>query len=244
MFTHYRTKALVLKKKDRGEGDQLFTLYTQKFGKIEVLGRGIRKITSKLKSGVEIFYLSEVEFIQGKGYKTLTDAIVLEKFQDLRSSLAKLKTTYRAAETVDRFIKGEEKDERIWRILLEFFYSLDGQRVSIKEPKLLLFYFLWHFFVNLGYEFQIYNCAICERKLAPGKLFLNSESGGVICENCTQSAKGSRHADLDIIKILKLISKKDKTILNKLKTETINFKELGVFFDYFLTYLPAEAENK
>lgn len=81
MFVHHRTKAIVLKKVDRKEADQLFTLYTEDFGKLTVLGRAIRKISSKLRSGIEIFYLSEIEFIQGKAYKILTDAVLIEKFE-------------------------------------------------------------------------------------------------------------------------------------------------------------------
>jgi len=68
MFVHYRTQGLILKKEDQGEADLLFTIYTKDFGKLEILGRAIRKISSKLRSGAEIFYLSEVEFIQGKIY--------------------------------------------------------------------------------------------------------------------------------------------------------------------------------
>ena len=76
MFLNYRTKGFIFKKEDRGEADQLFTIYTKDFGKLEILGKAIRKISSKLRSGAETFYLSEIEFIQGKTYKTLTDAIL------------------------------------------------------------------------------------------------------------------------------------------------------------------------
>ena len=65
MFTHYRTKGIILQKTDRGETDRLFTFYTKDFGKLDLLARAERKITSKLRGGLELFYLSEVEFIQG-----------------------------------------------------------------------------------------------------------------------------------------------------------------------------------
>ncbi len=125
MFVHYRTKGFVFKKVDRGESAQLFSVYTKDFGKLKILGRGIRKISSKLRSGIETFYLSNIEFIQGKSYKTLTDAVVIEKFKDLREDLEKLNIAYRISGILDDFIKGEEKDKKIWDLLIEVFNKLN-----------------------------------------------------------------------------------------------------------------------
>jgi len=93
MAVHYRTRGFVIKKTGRGEADQLFTIYTQDFGKLEVLGKAVRKIKSKLRGGIGLFYLSEIEFIQGKKTKTLTGAILIEKFPNIRKSLKKLEKT-------------------------------------------------------------------------------------------------------------------------------------------------------
>jgi len=89
MAIHYRTQGFVLRKTDLREADQAFTIYTKDFGKLKILARAIRKIKSKLRSGIELFYLSEIEFIQGKNYKTLTDATVIEKFKNVKQDLEK-----------------------------------------------------------------------------------------------------------------------------------------------------------
>ena len=70
MAVHYRTQAFILNKTDWNEADQIFTVYTEEFGKIKIVAKAIRKIKSKLRSGMDLFYLSEIEFIQGKSYKT------------------------------------------------------------------------------------------------------------------------------------------------------------------------------
>lgn len=46
MFVHYRTQGLFIKEEDRGEANQLFTIFTKDFGKLEILGKAIRKISS------------------------------------------------------------------------------------------------------------------------------------------------------------------------------------------------------
>ncbi|MBU4204806.1 recombination protein O N-terminal domain-containing protein [Patescibacteria group bacterium] len=73
MALHYRTIGFVLKKNDIGEADRIFTVFTLDFGKVKISGKAIRKIASKLKGGIDVISLSEIEFIQGKAYKTLTD---------------------------------------------------------------------------------------------------------------------------------------------------------------------------
>jgi DNA repair protein RecO (recombination protein O) len=142
---------LILKKEDRGEADQLFTVYTKDFGKLEILGKAIRKISSKLRSGMEVFYLSEIEFIQGKGYKTLTDSLPLEKFKNLRQDLNRLKIAYQMAEAADDFLRGPEPDEKIWSLLLKVFRKIDDQKFSVRNLPALYRYFLFNFLSFLGY---------------------------------------------------------------------------------------------
>ena len=59
MFTHYRTQGLIIKKINYREADRIFIIYTQDFGKLKVLARAERKIKSKLRAGLKLFYLSK-----------------------------------------------------------------------------------------------------------------------------------------------------------------------------------------
>lgn len=138
-----------MKKEDRGEADQVFTVFSEDFGRLEVLGRAVRKIKSKLRSGAELFYLSEIEFIQGKNYKTLTDALIIDKFKAVREDLEKLKTAYKIAAVFDRMITGQEKDEKLWQLLKEVFHRLNS--ATTDDLRLLYKYFLWQFLAIQGY---------------------------------------------------------------------------------------------
>ncbi|MEK7071705.1 MAG: DNA repair protein RecO, partial [Patescibacteria group bacterium] len=114
MFIHYRSRGLIFKKEERGEADLLFTVYTKDFGKLEILGKSVRKIASKLRPSAEVFYLSEIEFIQGKIQKTLTDATLVDKFSGIRGDLKKIRIAHKISEVLDNLIKGQEPDEKIW----------------------------------------------------------------------------------------------------------------------------------
>ena len=217
MAVHYRTQAFILEKTDFQEADQVFTVYTEDFGKLKVLGRAIRKIKSKLRAGVELFYLSEIEFIQGKNHKTLTDATAIEKLNNVRQDLEKLEIVSQIAENVDDLIKGEEKDEDVWNLLTEVFEKINSY-------SLIYHYFLWNLLSILGYQMDLYYCANCQKKLIPEKLYFNSEEG-IICSGCFEGAADKQICP-EIIKILRLFLKKDWNILLRLKTQDFHKKEL------------------
>jgi len=217
MFLHYRSQGLILKKEDRAEADQLFTVYTKDFGKLEILGKAIRKISSKLRLGAEIFYLSEIEFIQGKTYKILTDAIPIEKFANLKKDLKKLIIAYKISETLDNLVKGQEPDQEIWNLLKETFQKLNTNNLKPKTYNLIYYCFLWKLLSITGYQPELYHCPICQQKLEPEKLYFNPKEGGVICQNCFQKTNSGKEVEPETIKILRLILEKDWQILPRLK---------------------------
>lgn len=219
MFVHYRTKGFILKKENRGEADQIFTIFTKDFGRLEVLAKSIRKITSKLRSGAEIFYLSEIEFVQGKSFKTLTDAIALEKFEKLKNNLLKLNIAYRISEAFDSLVREEGADEKIWELLKETFKNLNNLQLKNLKLRLIYYYFLWNLLSYCGYQPELYNCILCQKKLKPERLYFSPSEGGVICQNCFSKNKLAIPIKPEIVKILREILKRNWKMLSKLKME-------------------------
>ena len=194
---------MILKKSDRGEADRVFTIYTEDFGKLEILARAIRKIKSKLRGGADLFYLSEIEFIQGKTHKTLTDAILINSFKNVRSDLERLEVAYQIAETLDNLTPPEEKDEQIWQLTRKVFQKLNNYEIknSLKiknlKLKIIYYYFFWSLASILGYSPELQRDSLCGKKI-----------------------------DNDLAKILKLILKKDWQTLSRLKFEPIHLELL------------------
>lgn len=231
MFVHYRTLGIIIKKEDRGEADQVFTILTKDFGKLRVLGRAIRKIKSKLRAGAQLFYLSEVEFIQGKAHKTLTDAILVEKFGNIRKDLDKLGVASKVAKVLGELVKGEEADEKIWELVLETFKKLEKS----SAPYFLIYhYFFWNFLSTLGYMPELRDCPLCQKKLIPTNIHFSPEQGGVVCGNCLKK-KGEKISP-EIVKILRLLIKKDWSVLSRLKIKPEYEKELEKISEDYFSY--------
>ena len=246
MFAHYRTQGFILKKVDRGEADRIFTIYTKDFGKLELLARAERKIKSKLRGSLELFYLSEIEFIQGKTHKTLTDALLIENFPNLKKDLEKLPIAYKISETLDGLINGQEPDKNIWHLLNEVFNKLNNPNLKPVISNLVYYYFLWNILSILGYQPELYNCPRCQKKLTPGELYWNSKEGGIICQNCFLKTRVSswsgKKIEPEIIKILRIILEKKWQTLSKLKIEPNYPKSLNSISENYLSYVLDSAK--
>lgn len=151
MAVYYRTQGIILRKHDANEADRVFTIFTKDFGKLKLRAVSERKITSKLRGGLELFYLSEIEFIQGKAHKTITDAVLLSRYPILRGDLERLRIMHRFGEITDELTSGQEQDEKIWDLLQEMLLALDASSLQARDVKVLAYYFLWNLLSSAGY---------------------------------------------------------------------------------------------
>ncbi len=217
MAVYYRTKAIVFAKRDRAEADRSFSVFAEGFGRLEIFAKAIRKIASKLKSGIDSFYLSEIEFVQGKSQKTLTDAMAIDKFKNITENAHKFKIAGSIAEVLDDVIRGQEKDEGLWLLITEVFERLDNMEQDNWKLDLLYCYFLWNMLSLLGYGPQAEVCGLCKARLNPYGIYFSAEDGGIVCKACFGA--GSRKINSDFVKILRIILKKDWETLVKIKMQ-------------------------
>jgi len=120
-----KTEAIILKTADLGEADRLLIIYSKEFGKIRVIARGVKKLESKLRCNLEPFNHGHLILIEGKNFRIIKDAILLNEFLLMRKELEKIKIAHKIAELIDQAIIDEEKDEKIWNLLLKTLKNLN-----------------------------------------------------------------------------------------------------------------------
>ncbi len=233
MTVHYKTQGFIFKKEDRAEADRVFSVFTQDFGRLEITGKAIRKISSKLRGGIELFYVCDIEFIQGKHKKTLTDAKAVEKFSAIMVSPEKYEVACRISDLVSNFIKGEEKDDDIFGLLVTSFKLLNDSGHCL----LIYYYFFWNFMAVLGYAPELSKCAKCSREIQPENVYFSNKEGGTVCSQCFTIHKEAIKVSPDVVKILRLLLKKDWNILFKLKVQKVLQKSLKEITENYDAYL-------
>ena len=128
----YLTQGIILKKRDLGEADRLFYIYTEKFGMIMALAKGVRLEKSKLRGNLDLFVYGDFAVISSKDFWRLVDARDIFSLKLSLNSAEPVKVFTKAANLIIRMIKGEERNEETWKQLKNLFLNLFNE--NIKKP--------------------------------------------------------------------------------------------------------------
>jgi DNA repair protein RecO (recombination protein O) len=235
MFIHYRSWAFVLGSKEIGESDRLIYFFTRDYGLLEVLGKAIRKVSSKLKHGSQDFCFGEIEFIQGKRFKILTDVYLVKNPNAIKKDLRKLRTAYAISDLILEFVKQPEKDKNLWN-LLEVSLRLTG--AWQKNVYLIYQFFLWNFLKIIGFGLDFTHCFACEKKFKPAPYFIFTNQG-IVCSQCAPILRKKRIFKISqqTLKILRVMEERDLELLGRLKFKPEVIKELKVISNYYLNFI-------
>ena len=114
--TIYQTEGIVLSKKDFGEAERVYNIYTEKFGMVTAVAQGVRLLKSKLRYNLDLFAYGSFSLVAGKDIWRITDADEIEKIKG-----DKLPLFSRIASFLLRMIRGEERSDFIWQKVKNLF---------------------------------------------------------------------------------------------------------------------------
>lgn len=142
-YTIYQTEGIVISKKDFGEAERVYKIYTEKFGMITATAQGVRNLKSKLRYNLDLFAYGNFSVVAGKSADwriwRITDAEEIKKIKDDNLTLFS-----RIVNFLLRMIKGEERSDFIWRKVKDLFRAGVDETQAVAE--------ILH---NLGYMAEI-----------------------------------------------------------------------------------------
>lgn len=241
-MSYYQTKGLTLRRRDFGEDDRLFIIYTKNFGKVEVLAKGGKKIKSKLIAHLEPFLLSEVLVARGVNYDKLAGSNSLYYFKNIWQDILKIGLANYCLELVDALTKPAQPDREIYELLAKTLYLLDQLKnkfVLINLTKI----FSWQLLSHLGYQPELFHCLACRQKIKIGQNYFNAAKGGLICGQCI--GEDFMKISDNAIKVLRLFLAKDITDFIRLKIDDKLREEINGVVDLFVVeHLGEELKSK
>lgn len=143
----FTTEGIIVKRSNFGEADRLLTVVAPFKGKIKVIAKGVRRITSRRGGNVELLNQVKLHIFQGHGIPILTEAQSLETFSKIKSDL--LLTTYAShiIELVDRLLPEEQPNTGLYNLLVTALHLLEKnpRQIFIRafEVKLLTILGFW-----------------------------------------------------------------------------------------------------
>jgi DNA repair protein RecO (recombination protein O) len=125
------TSAIVLTRTNYQEADKIMTLLTPDNGKVSVLVRGVRKSKSKLAGGVELFSISEISFIRGRGeLATLISARLRKHYGTIVQDINRTMAGYEFIKLLNKVTEDEPGSE-YFELLQQVFESLDDKNIAL-----------------------------------------------------------------------------------------------------------------
>jgi len=144
---NYSGEAIVLAIKDYSEADRILIVFSKDFGKVSLIAKGVRKITSRKRGHLEVFNLIKFSAAKTYGLDIVTEVEVVNNFQKIRKDLKKVTVGYYFCEVLGKITKEEEPHREIFKLLTSYMSKLEKQS-NLKELRLN---FIYDLLVGMGY---------------------------------------------------------------------------------------------
>ncbi len=189
MAGFFRTEGIVLKGRDYREADQLLTIATPNFGRVEAIVKGVRKPRSRLRSGTQQLCRSHFLFYAGKNLATVTQCELQSLFAPLRQDLKRLAYAYYLLEVTEAVLLPGQAAPKIYNLLNQSLKLL-----IITKPSLTARAFEARILKILGLHPQLDICVVCQGPLGKNmQISMSPAAGGVLCDNC-QGHQGPKYS--------------------------------------------------
>jgi DNA repair protein RecO (recombination protein O) len=231
-----RLTAIVLRKREIGETDRLYTFYTKELGKVQAKAIGVRKSQAKLAAALETLTLSDVTIVRGKGSGRVAGATVEEYFPGIRSDFTTLSLALVAAAEFDSIVGLEQPDLALFSLFHEYLSLLDGAAGNGDSTALLTEAFFVKLLDELGYRIEADACAVSGNVLGKGnRCFFSSAAGGIVSEE--HASNGSVVVSENAVKLVRLFLGNRLGSVLKLRVGVADLAEVGRIRKLFLGYV-------
>ncbi len=166
----YVVAAIILKRRNWRDMDRFVTVFTRKFGKLSLLAKGSRKITSSRNAHIEPLRKSTLSVYKSHAGDMVTEAVTVQDYTG-QSDLIRITKAYYLCELVDTLTAVGQAHEEVYDALVQALENVST--VDIDE-------YTHRFLIALGYleegkklthdRLIAYVESITERKLKTPKI--------------------------------------------------------------------------
>lgn len=213
-MSSYKTQGIVLSSINFGEADKILTVMTERFGKVKVIAKGVRKIKSHLAGSLEPFMLDELQLHEGRTFFTATGAMILNDFPNIHSDLKKTARAFFLGEIVDKFVEENQPAPKIFVLLQEALKALENN-----SREIMLRSFELKIVEAAGFKPELYECVHCKESITIEDNFWDPVEGGVICLECQNKFHHGKEISDGAIKFFRFIEKNSLDSIYRLKLD-------------------------
>ena len=175
-------RGVVLRVSDYNDRDALLTVLTQKYGKLTVKARGLRRKNSPLTAVCQLLAFGEFTVFEYRGQYTINEAHVLNLFQGLRADMESLALASYFAQVAEVLSQEDYPTPELQSLLLNCLYALAELKLPFAQLKAV---FELRAACLAGFTPDLVGCHVCGSQ-EPTRFDLSS--GLLECEKCRDAA--------------------------------------------------------
>ena len=121
----FKTEGIILKRRNFGEADRILTVFSLHRGKISVMAKGVRRITSRRAGNVELLNRVQMFLYPGKQFLLLTEATSVNTYQKLKEDLTLSTYAYHIIELIDKLTAENQENRNLYIEIVEVLKRLE-----------------------------------------------------------------------------------------------------------------------
>jgi DNA repair protein RecO (recombination protein O) len=135
----FTISGIIIKRANYRDTDRWLTVFSQEKGKIKLLAKGIRKISSKRSGKLELFNQVKLQVVAGRTFNIAAEVELINSFPKFRHNLSLISSVYQLTEVIDVLTPEESPRENIYELLLLFLTHAESDTPEALQGRLLKF---------------------------------------------------------------------------------------------------------
>ncbi len=176
----YKARGIVLRARNLGEADKIYTLFTNTDGKIDAVAKGVRRPRSQVAGKLEFMSEATLTLHRGRSLDVITSAEIARAHWAAITAPGGFATAHLLAELVDAFCETHLPMPEVFDLLRGVLRALG----AASEPAALVPRFELRLLGALGYAPASDACVRCDDPLEATPAWADLEAGGLACERC------------------------------------------------------------
>ncbi|OQA04219.1 MAG: DNA repair protein RecO [bacterium ADurb.Bin400] len=235
-----KTLGIIIKRQNFAEADRILTIFTERFGKVKAIARGVRKIAAKMAGSLEPFMLVELQLYEGRNFFTVTGAQIVRDFPTVHTDLEKMAKAFYMGELIDKFETERQRSVGAFELLAGALDALDNSNKALVvrafEVRLLKLGGFWP---------DLSECLHCKRVIGPDENYWDGNEGGLICPECQKVNYHGQPVTVNLVKLLRLIEREEYSTIIRLKVALELEREIeGVLSLYIKHILESDIRSE
>lgn len=125
-----QTTGIILSRTDYSEADRIITVLTPDQGKLRLMAKGVRKSNSKLAGGIELFSVSQLSYLKGRGeIGTLISTRLVNHYGKIVKNIDRVQLGYSLIKILNKTTE-DQPEPAYFKLLQKGFEALDDSSIG------------------------------------------------------------------------------------------------------------------